>query len=66
MFALSPLFSKFRDGTPSTSIIRVNYSYSDSPGNKGTPVKSSVNMHPNDHISIAAVYGIPNTISGAL
>lgn len=54
------------DGNPITSMIKESYSYSLSPGKRGTPVNNSVRMHPKLHMSIAAVYGIPIIISGAL
>ena len=53
-------------GTPLISIIYANYSISFSPGNSGNPVYSSAKIHPELHISMAVVYGIPKTISGAL
>jgi len=47
-------------------MIKESYSCSLSPGKRGTPVNNSVRMHPKLHMSIAAVYGIPIIISGAL
>ena len=52
-------------GLPKVCIISESYSVSLSPGKIGMPVKSSIRMQPNDHISIAVVYGIPMMISGA-
>jgi len=53
-------------GTPKTSMIIENYSFSLSPGKSGNPVNSSTAMHPKLHMSMAVVYGIPSIISGAL
>jgi hypothetical protein len=41
-------------GTPFTSMIKANYSFSSSPAKRGNPTKSSYRMHPKLHISIAA------------
>lgn len=49
---------------PSISTIRVIWLYSLVPGNSGSPKKSSTAMQPRDHISMAAVYGIPKRTSG--
>ena len=53
------------DGTFFICIMYASWSYSFSPGNKGYPQYSSASMQPNDHISIAEVYGMPSMISGA-
>jgi hypothetical protein len=43
------------------------WSISESPGNKGSPLTISANMHPTDHISIGVEYHLdPNNISGDL
>ena len=52
-------------GTPTTSYIIDNYSYSLSPGKIGNPVYNSIRMQPKLHMSMAVVYGIPRIISGA-
>ena len=52
-------------GGPSTSMNIKTCSFSLSPGKIGKPVNSSTKIHPNDHMSIAGVYLIPNMISGA-
>jgi hypothetical protein len=52
-------------GGPSTDAISYICSASLSPGNSGYPRNSSAKIHPNDHISICVVYGIPKMISGA-
>jgi hypothetical protein len=49
---------------PSISTIRVIWLYSLVPGNSGNPKKSSTAIQPSDHISMAAVYGIPRRTSG--
>lgn len=42
------------------------WSYSEAPGYKGQPKKSSAMTHPRDHMSIASQKGKPRMISGAL
>lgn len=49
---------------PNISTIRVIWLYSLVPGKSGRPKKSSTAMQPSDHMSIAAVYGIPRRTSG--
>lgn len=49
---------------PSISTILVIWLYSLVPGNNGNPRNSSTAMQPKDHMSIAAVYGIPSKTSG--
>ena len=34
------------------------------PANRGSPVCISTRIHPNDHMSMARSYGIPNNTSG--
>lgn len=46
--------------------MKLIYSYSFSPGNKGNPKYNSANMHPKLHISMLLLYGIPSITSGAL
>lgn len=41
---------------PRMSIIRLNKSNSEAPGNNGSPRNNSATMQPKDHISIAVVY----------
>lgn len=43
-------------GIPNISVIRETWLYSDDPGKRGRPRKSSTTMQPNDHISIADEY----------
>ena len=57
--------STYDGGTPMYSITYCIYSSSDSPGNIGFPVSNSRIIVPNDHISMAWLYDIPNIISGA-
>ena len=53
-------------GMPITSIMSWIYSRSLVPGKSGNPVKSSIMMQPNDHMSICCVYGnTPSMMSGA-
>lgn len=49
---------------PSISTILVIWLYSLVPGKRGKPRKSSTAMQPKDHMSIAALYGIPSNTSG--
>jgi len=65
-FFLYETFKTSFAGIPQTSIIIANCSISSSPGKRGNPIQNSAIIHPNDHISIDVVYGIPRMISGAL
>lgn len=49
---------------PSISTIRVIWLYSDVPGKRGRPRKSSTQMQPRDHMSIEAEYGSERMTSG--
>ena len=53
------------DGRPRTEAMIWICSLSLSPGKSGYPLNSSTRIHPNDHMSIPVVYGIPRMISGA-
>mmetsp|Transcript_59994 Transcript_59994/g.167384 ORF Transcript_59994/g.167384 Transcript_59994/m.167384 type:complete len:247 (+) Transcript_59994:702-1442(+) len=53
-------------GIEMTSAIRQTWSYSDWPGKIGSPRKSSAQMQPRLHMSIAVVYGRPSSTSGDL
>ena len=55
-----------RRNYPSISIILVIWLYSLVPGKRGNPRNSSTAIQPNDHMSIAALYGIPSNTSGDL
>lgn len=48
--------NKRKNTYPRMSIIRLNKSNSEAPGNNGSPRNNSATMHPKDHISIAVVY----------
>ena len=59
-------YQRSRKTYPNISTIRVIWLYSLVPGNSGNPRKSSTAIHPKDHMSMAAVYGIPSRTSGDL
>ena len=50
---------------PSTFCITINWSISDSPGNRGWPSDNSPMIHPMDQTSTARPYGAPSSNSGA-
>mmetsp|Transcript_51392 Transcript_51392/g.132606 ORF Transcript_51392/g.132606 Transcript_51392/m.132606 type:complete len:229 (-) Transcript_51392:694-1380(-) len=59
-----PMSSMFAGGSPRTSTMRQTWSYSDWPGKIGRPKKSSAQMQPRLHMSMALVYGRPSKTSG--
>mmetsp|Transcript_56632 Transcript_56632/g.166274 ORF Transcript_56632/g.166274 Transcript_56632/m.166274 type:complete len:242 (+) Transcript_56632:1195-1920(+) len=59
-----PLSSMCTGGSLSTSTMRQVWSYSEWPGKIGSPRKSSAQMQPRLHMSMALVYSMPSSTSG--
>mmetsp|Transcript_117864 Transcript_117864/g.328283 ORF Transcript_117864/g.328283 Transcript_117864/m.328283 type:complete len:351 (-) Transcript_117864:879-1931(-) len=61
---LLPLSSITAGGRPKISTMRQTWLYSEWPGKMGRPRKSSAQMQPRLHMSMALVYGRPSSTSG--
>lgn len=46
---------------PSISMMRLSWLYSEVPGKRGKPRKSSTQMQPKDHMSMPELYGRPKS-----